>query len=61
MEEKTLEQLAREARNKYFRDLRNKNPERTKQTLERYWIKKALALQAEQNEKEKENDNSTQN
>ena len=48
---KQLSEEARKARNAYYRAWRKKNPEKTKQHQERYWTKKALEMQA-QEEKE---------
>ena len=48
---KQLSEEARKARNAYYREWRKKNPEKAKQNLERYWMKKALERQ-EREEKE---------
>lgn len=36
-----MSEEARKARNKYFREWRQKNPEKWNATVERYWLKKA--------------------
>ena len=50
---KQLSEEARKARNEYYRAWRKKNPEKVKQTQEKYWKKKAKEMQ-EQAEKENE-------
>ena len=51
--EKELKDKARLARNRYAREYRRKNPEKIKAINERYWIKKALELEAIQKKAEK--------
>ena len=43
-----IEQVAREVRNEYLREWRRNHPEAVKQQRERYWIKRALKIIAEQ-------------
>ena len=50
-DETAIEAAAREAKNAYLREWRAKNPDRVKQHLKNYWLKKA--------EQEKEQQNST--
>ena len=42
MNEKTLSDEAREARNRYLREYRARNKEKVKEINRRYWEKKAL-------------------
>ena len=51
--EKELKEKARLARNRYAREYRRKNPEKIKAINERYWVKKALKLEAIQKKAEK--------
>ena len=46
LKEKELKEKARLARNRYAREYKRKNPEKIKAINERYWIKKALELEA---------------
>lgn len=45
-----LDNAAREARNRYYREWRKKNPEKVKESNERYWAKKAAEIAAEEKE-----------
>lgn len=45
-----LDNAAREARNRYYREWRKKNPEKVKESNERYWAKKAAEMAAEEKE-----------
>ncbi len=42
--EKTIDELAREARNRYYRDYRAKNKNRVREINRRYWARKNEAL-----------------
>ena len=50
MEDKAteMEKLARKARNEYAKAWRAKNPDKAKATMLRYWAKKALEAEKEQ-------------
>ena len=54
LKEKELKEKARLARNRYAREYRRKNPEKIKAINERYWIKKAKALELEAIQKKAE-------
>ena len=41
LEDLSLLEKARQERNKYMREYRKRNPEKTKEINQRYWIKKA--------------------
>ena len=43
MQEKTLSELAKEERNRYYREWRQKNPEKVRAAKQRYWEKRVLA------------------
>jgi hypothetical protein len=47
-----LDNAAREARNRYYREWRKKNPEKVKESNERYWAKKAAEMATEEKEGE---------
>lgn len=51
MERKTSEE-ARNARNAYYRAWRAKNPEKVRESNERYWAKKAAEMATEEKEGE---------
>lgn len=51
--EKELKEKARLARNRYAREYRRKNPDKIKAINERYWAKKGLELEANQEKAEK--------
>ena len=53
LKEKELKEKARLARNRYAREYRRNNPEKIKAINERYWIKKALELEAREKKAEK--------
>ena len=53
LKQEELKEKARLARNRYAREYRRKNPEKIKAINERYWIKKALELEAIQKKAEK--------
>jgi|HigsolmetaGSP11D_1036233.scaffolds.fasta_scaffold00512_8 hypothetical protein len=41
VDEKTMEEKAREIRNQYYRDWRKKNPDKVRQYNQKRWLKKA--------------------
>lgn len=45
-----LSEEARNARNEYYRAWRAKNPEKVRESNERYWAKKAAEMAAEEKE-----------
>ena len=51
--EKELKEKARLARNRYAREYRRKNPEKIKAINERYWVKKALEIEAREEKAKK--------
>ena len=53
LKEKELKEKARLARNRYAREYKRRNPEKIKAINERYWIKKALELEAREKKAEK--------
>ena len=42
-----LREIARQERNRYFREYRARNPEKVKETNRRYWAKRAAKHSAE--------------
>lgn len=42
-----MDDIARAARNEYYRQWRAKNPEKVAETNRRYWLRKAAQMQAE--------------
>ena len=50
--ERTLEEMAREERLAYYRDWRAKNKDRVKENNRRYWERRVLARQRQQQESE---------
>ena len=41
-------ELIRKAQNAYYREYRKKNPEKIKKYIERYWLKKAAQMNADE-------------
>lgn len=59
MAERKMDEAARNARNAYYRAWRAKNPEKVRESNERYWLKKAAEMgdankEAEENEQNAE-------
>ena len=50
--ERKMSEEARNARNAYYRAWRAKNPEKVRESNERYWAKKAAEIAAEEKEAE---------
>lgn len=48
MEEKTINEQARNARREYYREWRARNKDKIKASNERYWMKRARKLLEEQ-------------
>lgn len=48
--ERKMSKEARNARNAYYRAWRAKNPEKVRESNERYWAKKAAEIAAEEKE-----------
>lgn len=44
MDERKMDEAARNARNAYYRAWRARNPEKVRESNERYWLKKAAEL-----------------
>lgn len=47
-----LDNAAREARNRYYPEWRKKNPEKVKESNERYWAQKTAEMATEEKEGE---------
>ena len=43
-----MDEMARQERNRYFREYRAKNPEKVREANRRYWAKRAAKLSAEE-------------
>ena len=52
MTDEELKEKSRQERNAYFREYRRKHPEQTRRIRERYWEKRALKREGDENEKE---------
>ena len=47
MNQTDIDEMARQERNRYFREYRARNPEKVKEANRRYWAKRAAKLSAE--------------
>ena len=52
-----IDKIAKQERNKYYREYRKKNSEKYKEYQTRYWAKKSKDLCCEENQENKSNSN----